>query len=118
MCTPPRPAAPAEAPLIEYVDTRADLLLSRFVLACSVALTALVVAFDVAFLARLSEAQAVSVAKALDGDPGEVTGEGSAAPEAAPPDGADAYVYPYELDDAPDKPRVPPEFVPDGCSQM
>ena len=43
----------------------------------------------------------------------------SAAPEAAPPDGADAYVYPYELDDAPDaKPRVPPEFVPDGCSQM
>ena len=38
-----------------------------------------------------------------------------------PPDGADAYVYPYELDDAPDdKPRasVPPEFVPDGCSQM
>ena len=48
-----------------------------------------------------------------------MTCEGSAAPEAAPPDGADAYVYPYELDDAPEaKPRVPPEFVPDGCSQM
>ena len=80
----------------------------------------LVVRFDVAFPARLSEAQAVNVAKALDGDPGEVTCEGSAAPEAAPPDkGQDAYVYPYELDDAPDaKPRVPPEFVPDGCSQM
>ena len=80
----------------------------------------LVVSFDVEFPARLSEAQAVNVAKALDGDPGEVTGEGSAAPEAAPPDkGQDAYVYPYELDDAPDaKPRVPPEFVPDGCSQM
>jgi len=44
----------------------------------------LVVRFDVAFPARLSEAQAVNVAKALDGDPGEVTGEGSAAPEAAP----------------------------------
>ena len=76
--------------------------------------------FDVDFPLRLSEAQAVNVAKALDGDPGELTGEGSAAPEAAPPDkGQDAYVYPYELDDAPDaKPRVPPEFVPDGCSQM
>ena len=59
--------------------------------------------FDVEFPARLSEAQAVNVAKALDGDPGEVTGCGSAAPEAAPPDGADAYasLYPYELDDAP-----------------
>ena len=79
----------------------------------------LVVAFDVEFPVRLSEAQAVNVAKALDGDPGAVTDGGSAAPEAAPPDGADAYVYPYELDDAPDaKPRVPPEFVPDGCSQM
>ena len=78
----------------------------------------LIVAFDVAFPARLSEVQAVNVAKALDGDPGEVANEGSAAPEAAPPDGADAYVYPYELDDAPEKPRVPPEFVPDGCSQM
>ena len=79
----------------------------------------LVVTFDVEFPARLSEAQAAGVAKALDGDPGAVTDGGSAAPEAAPPDGADAYVYPYELDDAPDaKPRVPPEFVPDGCSQM
>ena len=81
----------------------------------------LVVAFDVEFPARLSEAQAAGVAAALDGDPGEVTDGGSAAPEAAPPDGADAYVYPYELDDAPDaKPRasVPPEFVPEGCSQM
>ena len=79
----------------------------------------LVVRFDVAFPARLSEAQAVNVAKALDGDPGAVTDGGSAAPEAAPPDGADAYVYPYELEDPPDaKPRVPPEFVPDGCSQM
>ena len=81
----------------------------------------LVVSFDVEFPARLSEAQAVNVAKALDGDPGAVTDGGSAAPEAAPPDGADAYVYPYVLDDAPDaKPRasVPPEFVPDGCSQM
>ena len=79
----------------------------------------LVVSFDVVFPARLSEAQAVSVAAALDGDPGAVTDGGSAAPEAAPPDGADAYVYPYDLDDAPDaKPRVPPEFVPDGCSQM
>ena len=74
----------------------------------------LVVSFDVEFPARLSEAQAVNVAKALDGDPGEVTDGGSAAPEAAPPDGADAYVYPYELD-VKDKPRasVPPEFVPD-----
>ena len=79
----------------------------------------LVVRFDVVFPARLSEAQAAGVAAALDGDPGEVTCEGSAAPEAAPPDGADAYVYPYELDDAPEaKPRVPPEFVPDGCSKM
>ena len=68
---------------------------------------------------RLSEAQAAGVAKALDGAPGEMTDTCSAAPEAAPPDGADAYIYPYELDDAPDaKPRVPPEFVPDGCSQM
>ena len=80
----------------------------------------LVVRFDVAFPARLSEAQAVNVAKALDGDPGEVTGCGSAAPEAAPPDGADAYVYPYELEKPPETPRerVPPEFVPEGCSQM
>ena len=81
----------------------------------------LVVSFDVEFPARLSEAQAAGVAAALDGDPGAVDDGGSAAPEAAPPDGADAYVYPYELDDAPDaKPRasVPPEFVPDGCSQM
>ena len=79
----------------------------------------LVVAFDVEFPARLSEAQAGNVAKALDGDPGAVTDGGSAAPEAAPPDGADAYVYPYELD-VKDKPRasVPPEFVPEGCSQM
>ena len=81
----------------------------------------LVVSFDVEFPARLSEAQAAGAAAALDGDPGETTGGGSAAPEAAPPDGADAYVYPYELDLAKDdKPRasVPPEFVPDGCSQM
>ena len=79
----------------------------------------LVVAFDVEFPARLSEAQAAGVAAALDGDPGAVTDGGSAAPEAAPPDkGQDAYVYPYELDVSGDKPRVPPEFVPDGCSQM
>ena len=78
----------------------------------------LVVSFDVEFPARLSEAQAAGVAAALDGDPGEVTCEGSAAPEAAPPEGADAYVYPYELDVSGDKPRVPPEFVPEGCSQM
>ena len=47
-------------------------------------------------------------------------GGGSAAPEAAPPDGADAYVYPYELEKPPETPRerVPPEFVPEGCSQM
>ena len=80
----------------------------------------LVVSFDVEFPARLSEAQAVNVAKALDGDPGAVTDGGSAAPEAAPPDGADAYVYPYELEKPPETPRerVPPEFVPEGCSQM
>ena len=39
----------------------------------------LVVRFDVEFPARLSEAQAVNVAKALDGDPGAVTDGGSAA---------------------------------------
>ena len=82
----------------------------------------LVVSFDVEFPARLSEARAASIAAALDGDPGDATdGEGGAAPKAAPPDDAEAYVYPYEPPRDCDKTRpgrVPPEFVPEGCAQM
>ena len=54
----------------------------------------LVVSFDVEFPAQLSETQAAGVAAILDGDAPAGT-DGSAAPEAAPPDDDEAYVYPY-----------------------